>query len=133
MNTVLKTSLFAFIFILAASLTPSVFAANTNPASGAESFHFDTKSFQVYGKCKDLIEASLKDVDGVKEAHWDAKTQMLTVTYNPHALNLTSVKQKVADSGHDTDTLSASDESYDALSKKCRYKRPEARTSEPGR
>lgn len=88
--------------------------------------HTVTDSFAVSGNCgmcKKTIEKALTDVGGVFSATWNKDTKMLVVHYNPHTISLTSIKQKVADVGYDTDTIKAKQEAYDGLPGCCQYER----------
>ncbi|MDF1866135.1 MAG: heavy-metal-associated domain-containing protein [Saprospiraceae bacterium] len=110
--------------------------ANTTAGSEAKavlvstnSEHNKTEKFTVYGNCgmcKKTIEGSLKDVKGVIEGTWNRETDQMTVTYNPHVLNLSDIKQKIADVGYDSDTHRAKEEVYNSLPGCCQYERPKS-------
>ena len=92
----------------------------------AATTHYETITFKVSGNCdmcKNRIEAALKKNSAVQNASWDVKTQTVTVVYNPHAISVDQLHQLVADSGHDTDKVKATDASYKALPGCCKYKR----------
>ncbi|HSY60677.1 MAG TPA: heavy metal-associated domain-containing protein [Cytophaga sp.] len=92
----------------------------------AATAHYETTTFKVSGNCdmcKSRIEAALKKNSAVQSASWDVKTQTITVVYNPHAISVDQLHQLVADSGHDTDKVKATDTSYKALPGCCKYKR----------
>ena len=85
-----------------------------------------TETFKVYGNCdmcKENIEGALKKKDGILKRSWDTKTKMISVTYDPSKIDLTVIKQKVADVGYDTDEIKAKDEAYNHLHKCCQYDR----------
>lgn len=85
-----------------------------------------TETFKVYGNCEMCqakIEGSLKKKDGILKKTWSPTTKMLKITYDPTAINLTQIKQKIADVGYDTDEIQAKDETYNALHKCCHYER----------
>ncbi|MFW5687640.1 MAG: heavy-metal-associated domain-containing protein [Bacteroidota bacterium] len=87
----------------------------------------DKTEFKVYGACemcKARIEKAAKSVHGVHAADWDMKTQMLTLDYDTQKVDLDDVHQKIADAGHDTEKVRASDETYQSLPACCKYKRP---------
>jgi periplasmic mercuric ion binding protein len=101
-------------------LFASLFAFSFNPK------HEETTSFKVYGNCgmcKTRIEAALKGVEGVRSAVWNMETKMITVTFNPHVLQLKDIHQKIAAAGHDTDQVKADEDAYKKLPKCCKYKR----------
>ncbi|MFT5512760.1 MAG: mercuric ion binding protein [Bacteroidia bacterium] len=88
--------------------------------------HTETDSFIVSGNCgmcKKTIETSVKDTDGVISAAWNVDSKMFTVNYNPHTISLTQIKQKIADSGYDTDTIKAKEATYNGLPGCCQYER----------
>lgn len=89
--------------------------------------HYETAKFTVYGNCgmcKKTIEGALKDVKGIRVAEWNQDTGQMTVTFNPHVLKLSDIKQKIADVGYDTDTHRAKEEVYNSLPGCCQYERP---------
>lgn len=86
-----------------------------------------TTDFIVYGNCgmcKSRIEKAAK-IDGVASAEWLQGTKMLTLQYDTQKVNLDNVHQKIAEAGHDTEKVRASDETYSSLPACCHYDRPE--------
>lgn len=86
-----------------------------------------TTKFKVYGNCgmcEKRIEKAAK-IDGVMAADWDVETKMLTVAFDPAKVKPGQVHKAVADVGHDTDKVRASDEVYDNLHGCCQYERPQ--------
>jgi mercuric ion binding protein len=84
-----------------------------------------TETFKVWGKCdmcKDRIEKTAK-AEGATSASWDAKTDMLTVTYNPSKTSQDAMSKKLASVGHDTEKYKADDKVYAALPGCCHYER----------
>jgi copper chaperone CopZ len=84
-----------------------------------------TESFKVWGKCemcKSRIESTVKG-EGVKNASWDQKTRMLTVTYDPSKTNRDALSEKLASAGHDTEKYKAPDDLYEKLPACCHYER----------
>jgi len=84
-----------------------------------------TESFKVWGKCdmcKARIEKTVK-VDGVANATWDQKTQLLTVTYDPSKTGIDALSKKLASVGHDTEKYKAPDDVYAKLPGCCHYER----------
>lgn len=75
----------------------------------------------VCGMCEDRIEKSL-DISGVIMADWDRKTKDLTVVYKTNKLSETQIHQRVADAGHDTEKVKATDEVYANLHGCCKYR-----------
>jgi copper chaperone CopZ len=86
-----------------------------------------TEKIKVYGncgQCKTRIEKAAKSVSGVTKASWEAKDEILTVTYDPAKTTTQKIEDAVAKVGHDTDKVKATDKSYDALPGCCKYDRP---------
>jgi len=86
-----------------------------------------TDTFTVYGNCgmcKRTIEGSLTDVKGVSSAQWDQETDIMTVKYKTKKISLDEIKQKIADTGYDSDTHRAKLEVYNNLHGCCQYERP---------
>jgi mercuric ion binding protein len=84
-----------------------------------------TETFKVWGKCdmcKARIEKTVK-AEGVTNANWDPKTQMLTVSYDASKTNLDALGKKLALTGHDTEKYKATDEAYSKLPGCCHYAR----------
>jgi periplasmic mercuric ion binding protein len=112
-TTIMKTILFISLFSLISltSFTQSI----------------KTTDFKVYGNCgmcESRIEKAAK-IDGVSSAEWSQETKMLTLQYDTKKVNLDDVHQKIADAGHDTEKVRASDETYSSLPACCHYDRPE--------
>lgn len=100
-------------------------------AVGLLSFTYGGKkeraTFTVYGECgmcESRIEKALNKVEGIDWADWEKETLELTVKYDPSVITLEQIKQKVADVGHDTESIKAKDEVYENLHPCCKYERP---------
>jgi len=84
------------------------------------------KSFNVSGKCmmcKEKIETTAKNIEGVKSAKWNIKKQSLKVKFFAEYTSLKEIQQKLANIGYDTEMYKATDESYDTLHYCCKYDR----------
>ena len=84
-----------------------------------------TETIKVWGNCgscKARIEKTAK-VDGVTKALWDAKTQVLTLTYDPSKVKIEDIQKKLSAVGHDTEMFKADDKAYGALPGCCKYDR----------
>lgn len=113
--------LLAFAFIQLSGFAQSEDAVKT-----------ETVEFKVYGNCsmcKSRIEKALK-VDGVETAKWDAKSNMVKIVYHPAKIKEEKLHQLIADVGHDTEKVSAKDETYDKLHGCCKYERAEMKTDD---
>lgn len=110
------------MFILAFAFIHLTVFAQSEGAVKIETVEF--KVFGNCGMCKNRIEKALK-VDGVQSAKWDAKNDMVKVVYNPDQIKEENLHQLIADVGHDTEKISAKDETYDKLHGCCKYERAE--------
>lgn len=84
-----------------------------------------TAKFGVSGNCemcKKTIESSV-DVKGVKSAVWDAKTQSITIAYQPSKIEEAKLHELIAASGYDTELKKANESSFKALPECCQYTR----------
>ena len=76
------------------------------------------------GMCKTTIEKAALSVDGVEEASWSTATKILDIK-TKSSLDSIAIKihQAVADSGYDTELISAMEENYSSLPGCCQYNR----------
>jgi periplasmic mercuric ion binding protein len=112
------------IFI-AVVLMMSVSAMAYSQKSDQKSNGPKTETFKVWGACgmcKTRIEKTAKE-EGATSAAWEAKTNMLTVTYDPSKTNKDALSKKLASVGHDTEKYKADDKVYAALPGCCHYER----------
>ena len=72
--------------------------------------------------CKSRIEKACLTSKGVKSANWDVKTHELKVIYDDRKTDLKAISQTVADAGHDTKVIIASDEAYAKVHDCCKYR-----------
>lgn len=76
----------------------------------------------VCGMCKQRIEkASLRTI-GVKSAVWNMDTHELSLIYDERKTDLTKIQQNIADVGHDTFDITATEEAYNSVHQCCRYR-----------
>jgi mercuric ion binding protein len=116
------------IAIMSAALTGT---GINNPAQAftgtVEIMHrTDTATFKVYGKCgmcKKRIEGAARKLEGVESANWDVDSKILTVKYDRASLKEMDVHEAIANVGHDTEKVKATDEAYDKLMGCCKYER----------
>lgn len=83
-------------------------------------FHVDG----VCGMCEDRIEKAL-DVPGIIQAHWDRETKQATVAYKTKVISEDQIHNLIAQVGHDTDRVKATDEVYENLHGCCKYRNGE--------
>ena len=84
------------------------------------------ETFKVYGNCglcENRIETAAKSVEGVTMAHWDQNSKMMEVNYDASKTNVKDVQQAIANVGHDTELIKATDEAYNNLPACCQYER----------
>lgn len=92
-----------------------------------------TEKFKVGGNCdmcKTRIEKAAKSVEGVSAADWNKETKMIEVTFNPDTTEIQKVHEAIAKAGHDTELVSASDETYANLPACCKYERITGQTAQ---
>ncbi len=83
-------------------------------------------NFDVNGnceQCKKRIEKAAYSVAGVKSVDWNIDNHNLQLILNEQKSSLLDVKKAVANVGHDTDEVKASDEVYKNLHSCCLYDR----------
>jgi mercuric ion binding protein len=114
MNSLLKTIILSLLFIAAATPT---FAQKKAPKVKTSTFTVSG----VCGMCEERIENAAL-IKGVKSAEWDKQTQLLTVIYKPKKVDEKAIHEAVAEYGHDTELVKATDESYNKLPSCCRYR-----------
>jgi copper chaperone CopZ len=82
--------------------------------------------FEVNGnceQCKKRIEKAAFSVSGVKSADWYIDDHILHLIINEEKCSLLDVKKAIAEVGHDTDEVKATDEVYEKLHTCCKYDR----------
>jgi mercuric ion binding protein len=74
------------------------------------------------GMCKKTIEKAAKSA-GAKMANWDADLHQLIVSYKSDKTSNLKIQQAIAESGYDTQDVTASNEAYNQLHGCCKYER----------
>ena len=74
------------------------------------------------GMCKDRIEKTANEIDGVSSAHWDLEKQELHVNFDGSKTSVDAISKAMAKVGHDTDKYKADLDVYDALPGCCKYR-----------
>lgn len=72
--------------------------------------------------CKERIEKAAIKAKGVKSAIWNVKTHELKLIYDARKTNLKTIQQSIADVGHDTKEIKATDEAYNSVHPCCLYR-----------
>jgi mercuric ion binding protein len=83
------------------------------------------------GMCEKTIETALQ-MDGIVDAQWDRKTDILTVVYDTLKVNNTAIHSAITNAGYDTEKMYANDSVYATLHKCCLYERRPKAASENG-
>ena len=73
--------------------------------------------------CKKRIENAAFSVSGVKSAEWHIDDHLLHLIVNEQKCSALDIKKALAEIGHDTDEVKATDEQYDKLHGCCQYER----------
>ena len=108
----MKTIQYTFLLMLMTSIG---FAQNKNAKT----------SIEVDGvcmMCKNRIEKACLKTKGVKSAVWNVDTHNLNLIYDERKVDLDTIKAKIAEAGHDTKDLKATDEAYEGLHPCCKYR-----------
>ncbi|TYB78227.1 heavy-metal-associated domain-containing protein [Bizionia myxarmorum] len=72
--------------------------------------------------CKERIEKACIRTKGVKSAVWSVETHELKLIYDARKTDLKTINQSIADVGHDTKEIVASDVAYNSLHACCLYR-----------
>ena len=81
---------------------------------------------EVNGNCEDCqkrIQKAAYSVPGVKSASWNIETHQLSLIINEEKTSALAVKKAIANVGHDTDEVKATNEVYGKLHHCCLYER----------
>ena len=119
-----KLSIMAVISLVFLFACGTSDADTTNDEASNSSTELVEASFNVSGNCgmcKDRIEKTAKDVEGVETALWDKESKILKITHKK-GVNIHLVHQQIANAGHDTEMLKAKDEVYNNLPNCCKYR-----------
>ncbi len=72
--------------------------------------------------CKERIEKAAVRTKGVKSAVWNVETHELSLIYDERKTDLSTISQSIANVGHDTKTIIATEEAYEAVHPCCKYR-----------
>lgn len=72
--------------------------------------------------CKERIEKASIKCKGVKSAVWDVQTHELSLIYDERKTDLATIQKSIADVGHDTEDITATDEAYNSVHPCCKYR-----------
>lgn len=76
----------------------------------------------VCNMCKERIEKAAIKAKGVKIANWDVHTHELNLIFDERKTSLTAIQKSIAEAGHDTKEIKATDEAYHSLHSCCLYR-----------
>lgn len=82
-------------------------------------------NFEVNGKCemcKMRIEKAALGVTGVKFADWSIATHELSLIVDERKTNSMEIKMAIAEVGHDSKELKATEEAYGSVHACCKYR-----------
>tara|TARA_R110002050_G_scaffold184989_3_gene318773 strand:- start:3039 stop:3416 length:378 start_codon:yes stop_codon:yes gene_type:complete len=72
--------------------------------------------------CKSRIEKACLNTKGVKSAVWNVKTHELKLIFDERKTTVKTIQNSVANAGHDTKELKATEEAYALVHPCCRYR-----------
>ena len=78
----------------------------------------------VCGMCKERIENSTIKLKGVKFSKWNISTNKISLIYNEKKIELNDIHKFIAELGHDTEKVIATDKAYNSLDPCCKYRDP---------
>lgn len=76
----------------------------------------------ICGMCKKRIEIAALKTKGVKFAIWNVKTHQMNVILDERKTSLNTIKQNIANVGHDVKDFIATDEAYASVHPCCKYR-----------
>lgn len=91
----------------------------------AQSANLETHSIKVRGNCescKARIESAVASLPSA-HGHWDIKTKILELSFDPGETSLKQIMKAVAEAGHDNELYTTEDKIYNALPDCCLYDR----------
>ena len=74
--------------------------------------------------CKSRIETTTIKLKGVKVSKWDMNTSQISLIYNEKKIKLKDIHKSIAEIGHDTEKVRATDKAYNSLDPCCKYRDP---------
>ncbi|MFB9056314.1 heavy-metal-associated domain-containing protein [Mariniflexile ostreae] len=109
-----------FIIITVLLITTATFAQNKNQRASVE-------VDGVCLMCKSRVEKASLGTKGVKSAIWNVKTHELKLIYDARKTNIETIQKSIAEVGHDTKDVKATDEAYNKIHDCCKYRDEEVR------
>jgi mercuric ion binding protein len=72
--------------------------------------------------CKARIEKTCITTKGVKSAVWNVDTHELKLIYDERKTNLKTIQARIAEAGHDTKEIKATEAAYNSINACCKYR-----------
>lgn len=79
----------------------------------------------VCGMCKKRIETAAIKTKGVKSAVWNVETKECSLIFDERKTDVATISQSIANVGHDTKEIKATDEAYNSVHPCCLYRSEE--------
>ena len=76
----------------------------------------------ICGMCKTRIETAALKTKGVKFAAWSVKTHQLSLILDERKTTLKTVQKKIAEVGHDSKGVKATEKAYNSVHPCCKYR-----------
>ena len=76
----------------------------------------------VLGSTKRRIEKATYGEKGVQSAQWNAKNQLLTITFESSKTTKDAIAKRIMAAGHDVASVKAADKAYAKLPECCKYR-----------
>lgn len=107
-----------FLLVTVFFMTTTVFAQDKNARATIE-------VDGICGMCKQRIERASLNTKGVKSAVWSVETHQLSLIFDERKTDLAMIQQNIADVGHDTHEIKATEEAYNSVHDCCKYRSEE--------
>ena len=76
----------------------------------------------VCGMCKHRIENAAIKTKGVKSAVWSLETKECAIIFDERKTDIPTISQRIANVGHDTEIVKATDQAYNSVDACCLYR-----------
>ena len=76
----------------------------------------------ICGMCKQRIETAAIKTKGVKSAVWNVETKECSLIFDERKTDLATISQSIANVGHDTKEIKATEEAYNSVHACCLYR-----------
>ncbi|WP_432411781.1 heavy-metal-associated domain-containing protein [Rasiella sp. SM2506] len=76
----------------------------------------------ICGMCKKRIETAAIKTKGVKSAVWNVETKECSLIFDENKTDVATISQSIANVGHDTKEIKATEEAYNSVHACCLYR-----------